>query len=38
MLFNPVKALKAGDTVKIKLTTKDNHSKTISVAVQKAQF
>ena len=38
MLFNPVKVLKAGDTVKIKLTTKDNRSKTISVAVKKAQF
>ena len=38
MLFNPVKAFRAGDTVNIKLTTKDNKSKTITVTVKKAQF
>lgn len=38
MLFNPVKTLRAGDTVNIKLTTKDNTTKTISVTVKKAKF
>ena len=38
MLFNPRKRLKAGDSVNIKLTTKDNMSKTIAVKVKKAQF
>jgi len=38
MLFNPVKTLKAGDIVNIKLTSKDNMTRTISVAVKKAQF
>ena len=36
MLFNPTKRLKAGDTVNIKLTTKSNKIKTITVAVIKA--
>lgn len=38
MLFNPTRRLKAGDTVSIKFTTKDNTSKTILVNVKKAQF
>lgn len=38
MLFNPVKAFRAGDTVNINLTTKDNKNKTITVTVKKAQF
>jgi copper(I)-binding protein len=38
MLFNPVKALKAGDIVNIKLTSRDNMTKSVSVAVKKAQF
>ncbi|MBT8118265.1 MAG: copper chaperone PCu(A)C [Gammaproteobacteria bacterium] len=38
MLFNPVKALRAGDMVEIILTTKDNITKTITVIVKKAQF
>jgi copper(I)-binding protein len=38
MLFNPVKAFRAGDTVNINLTTKDNKKKTITVTVKKAQF
>lgn len=38
MLFNPTKHLKAGDTVNIKLTTNNNTTKTISVAVEKAQY
>jgi len=38
MLFNPRQRLKAGDTVNIKLTTKDNKSKTILVKVKKAQL
>jgi len=38
MLFNPSKQLKAGDTVAIKFTTKNNTSKTIVVNVKKAQF
>ena len=38
MLFNPGKRLTAGDTVTIKLTTKNNTSKTILVKVKKAQF
>lgn len=38
MLFNPGKRLTAGDTVTIKLTTKNNASKTIVVKVKKAQF
>lgn len=38
MLFNPKKRLKAGDTVKIKLTTKNNAQKIILVTVKKAQF
>jgi len=37
MLFNPAKRLKAGDTVNIKFTTNNNTTKTISVAVKKAQ-
>ena len=37
MLFNPTKPLKAGDTISIKLMTKDNITKTISVPVKKAQ-
>ncbi len=37
MLFNPTKRLKAGDTVNIKFTTKNNTTKTISVAVKKVQ-
>ena len=38
MLFNPTKRLKAGDTVKIKFTTKNNANKTILIKVKKAQF
>lgn len=38
MLFNPNRRLKAGDTVRIKFTTKDDTSKTILVNVKKAQF
>jgi copper(I)-binding protein len=38
MLFNPAKAFRAGDTVNINLTTKDNKNKTITVTVKKAQF
>ena len=38
MLFNPTKRLKAGDTVDIKLMTKNNITKTISVPVKKAQY
>ncbi|MFV2003788.1 MAG: copper chaperone PCu(A)C [Gammaproteobacteria bacterium] len=38
MLFNPTKRLKAGDTVNIKLTTKNNRTKIISVPVKKAQY
>ena len=37
MLFNPTKRLKAGDTVNIKFTTKNNTTKTVSVPVKKAQ-
>ena len=37
MLFNPTKRLNAGDTVNIKFTTKNNTTKTISVAVKKVQ-
>lgn len=37
MLFNPTKQLKAGDTVKIKLITKNNETKTVSIPVKKAQ-
>lgn len=38
MLFNPTKHLKAGETVSIQLTTKNNKTKTISVTVKKAQY
>jgi copper(I)-binding protein len=38
MLFNPTKRLKAGDTVNIKLTAKNNASKTILVTVKKTPF
>lgn len=38
MLFNPVKAFRAGDTVNINLTTKDNKKEAITVTVKKAQF
>ena len=38
MLFNPTKPLKAGDSVIIKLTTKNNSSETVSVPVVKSQF
>ena len=37
MLFNPVRPLKAGDLVNIKFTTKNNTTKTVSVAVKKPQ-
>jgi len=37
MLFNPVRYLKAGDTVDIKLNTDKNTTKTISVTVKKMQ-
>jgi copper(I)-binding protein len=37
MLFNPVKPLTAGDTVNITFTTSGNTTKTVSVAVKKAQ-
>ncbi len=38
MLFNPTKHLKAGETVRIKLTTSNKTTKTILVTVKKAQF
>ena len=38
MLFNPVKRLKAGDTVTIKLTTENNIKKNIKIAVKKSQY
>lgn len=38
MLFNPTKHLKAGDIVKMKLTTSDKKTKVISVPVEKAQY
>ena len=36
MLFNPKRALKAGDTVNITLHTKNNSSKTFAIPVKKA--
>ena len=38
MLFNPVKRLKAGDAVDIKLSTKDGLSQLISIPVKKTSF
>jgi len=38
MLFNPVKPLKAGEVVSIKLTTVNNISLKVSVPVKKAQY
>jgi hypothetical protein len=38
MLFNPKKRLAAGDTVNIKLTTKNNKIKTVTVPVKKAHY
>jgi copper(I)-binding protein len=38
MLFNPEKALKAGDTVAITFITKDKTSMTIDVHVEKTKF
>jgi len=38
MLFNPVKTLKAGDSVTIKLLTKDNLTSSVSIPVIKAQY
>ena len=38
MLFNPAKPLKAGDTVNIRLVTKDDICQNVSVTVRKAQF
>jgi len=38
MLFNPVKRLKAGDTVTIKLTINNNDSQTFEVTVKKPQY
>ena len=38
MLFNPARQLSAGDTVDITLTTKNHETKTVSIAVKKAQF
>ena len=38
MLFNPVKRLKTGDTVTIKLTTAGGTIKMISAPVKKAQY
>ncbi len=37
MLFNPVRHLKAGDTVNIKLSTSGHSTKTVSITVKKAQ-
>jgi len=37
MLFNPVKRLKSGDTVTIKLTMNNNVSQTFKVTVKKSQ-
>ena len=38
MLFNPTKRLAAGSTVNIKLTTKNNTIKTVTVPVKKAHY
>lgn len=38
MLFNPTQRLKAGDRINIKLTTSNNETRNVSVAVKKAQF
>ncbi len=38
MMFNPVKRLKAGDTVTIKLTMNNNVSQTFEVTVKKSQY
>ena len=38
MLFNPVKRLKTGDIVTIKLTTNNNVSQTFEVTVKKPQY
>jgi copper(I)-binding protein len=38
MLFNPAKPLSAGDTVTIRLTTKNNETKNVSIPVKKAQY
>ena len=38
MLFNPTKRLTAGSTVNIKLTTKNNTIKTVTVPVKKAHY
>ncbi|PCJ87173.1 MAG: hypothetical protein COA54_06635 [Thiotrichaceae bacterium] len=38
MLFNPVKRLKEGDTVTIKLTMNNNATQTLEVIVKKSQY
>lgn len=38
MLFNPTKHLKSGDSVTIKLTTKSNLSKTVTLSVKRAEY
>ena len=38
MLFNPTKHLKAGETVRITLTTNNSTTRTILVTVKKAQY
>ncbi|VAW54065.1 hypothetical protein MNBD_GAMMA05-1666 [hydrothermal vent metagenome] len=38
MMFNPVKRLKAGDTVTIKLTTNNDVNQTFEVIVKKSQY
>ena len=38
MLFNPIKRLKEGNTVNIKLTTKNNKIKIVTVPVKKAHY
>ena len=38
MLFNPVKPLRAGDTVDISFITRDGRKKTVSVVVKKAEY
>jgi len=38
MLFNPKKSLKAGDTVVITFTSRNNINTTVNITVKKAQF
>lgn len=38
MLFNPTHALKAGDTVQVTFTLKDNSTDSIAISVKKAEY